>query len=650
MNPVDTKQAWYEANQRYLAVALERLRAILEQEDVDETSLMNAEEDMGEPPALTGVGELFDLSAFERDVLLLCAGVELDSSFADLCLGLRGGRGGAPTFGLALAALPGSYWSALTAAAPLRYWHLVELGAGEGLTSRDLRIDERILHHLIGVSHLDERLDGLVDHVVETGTAGESHRRLAEQILNAWSAPVKEGRPVIELLGPDAAGKAAVAALVCAELGVPLLRLDASVLPIDSEERKRLAMLWEREALLTGAILLVDCDDLDSGEHRRVASFLRRLRVPVVVGIAEPLAASRLISLRLDVAKPDAADARRLWEAELGPVWASLNGEVASVVSQFTLSLEGIRSAGAHVRREILTEESDAGDTLWRACRSQARPRLEGLAELIEPFAGWDDLVLPTAQLATLKDIALHLRQRPTVYEEWGFERQSSRGLGFSTLFAGESGTGKTMAAEVLAGDLCLDLYRIDLSQVVSKYIGETEKNLGQVFDAAEGGGTVLLFDEADALFGKRSEVKDSHDRYANIEVSFLLQRMETYRGVAVLTTNNKGALDQAFLRRLRFVVQFPFPDESQREQIWRRIFPDDVPLQPLDFARLARLNLTGGNIRNVALSAAFMAADAGRPVDASHVARAARAEYAKLEKPVPENELVRLAAEGQVK
>jgi AAA+ superfamily predicted ATPase len=473
---------------------------------------------------------------------------------------------------------------------------------------------------------------------------------LAEQILSAWSAPTEESRPVIELLGPDAAGKAAVAALVCAELGVPLLRLDASVLPGDSEERKRLALLWEREALLTGAVLLVDCEDLEAGEHHRVASFLRRLRVPVLVGIAEPLAARRLIILRLDVAKPDAADARQLWQAELGPIWVSLNGQVDSVVSQFNLSLEGIRSAGAQVRREISTEETGAGDTLWRACRSQARPRLEGLAELIEPYGGWDDLVLPVAQLDTLRGIALHLRQRSTVYEEWGFGRQSARGLGFSTLFAGESGTGKTMAAEVLAGELCLDLYRIDLSQVVSKYIGETEKNLGRVFDAAEGGGTILLFDEADALFGKRSEVKDSHDRYANIEVSYLLQRMETYRGLAVLTTNNRGALDQAFLRRLRFVVQFPFPDESQREQIWRHIFPPDVPMGQLDFSRLARLNLTGGNIRNIALNAAFLAADAGRPVDTSHVARAARTEYAKLEKPMPEIEFRRLAAEGRTR
>jgi SpoVK/Ycf46/Vps4 family AAA+-type ATPase len=195
------------------------------------------------------------------------------------------------------------------------------------------------------------------------------------------------------------------------------------------------------------------------------------------------------------------------------------------------------------------------------------------------------------------------------------------------------------MAAEVLANELRLDLFRIDLSQVVSKYIGETEKNLRRVFDAAEEGGAVLLFDEADALFGKRSEVKDSHDRYANIEVSYLLQHMEAYRGLAILTTNMKGMLDQAFLRRLRFVVQFPFPDLAQRGEIWRRVFPAETPLRGLDWSKLARLNATGGTIRNIALNGAFLAAEEGEPVQMSHLLRAARSEYAKLEKPLAEAE-----------
>jgi SpoVK/Ycf46/Vps4 family AAA+-type ATPase len=280
------------------------------------------------------------------------------------------------------------------------------------------------------------------------------------------------------------------------------------------------------------------------------------------------------------------------------------------------------------------------GELVWDACRAQARSRLDDLAQRIEPSAGWEDLVLPEPQRQLLAQIAGQVRQRRRVYDAWGFGGAGVRGLGISALFAGPSGTGKTMAAEVLARELRLDLYRIDLSQVVSKYIGETEKNLRRVFDAAEGGGAILLFDEADALFGRRSEVKDSHDRYANIEVSYLLQRMEAYRGLAILTTNMKSALDPAFLRRLRFVVSFPFPDAAQREEIWRRVFPSRTPTEGLDAVRLARLNVAGGNIRNIALHAAFLAAEAGQPVLMDHVLRAARGEYAKLEKTLTEAEI----------
>jgi SpoVK/Ycf46/Vps4 family AAA+-type ATPase len=278
---------------------------------------------------------------------------------------------------------------------------------------------------------------------------------------------------------------------------------------------------------------------------------------------------------------------------------------------------------------------------LWDACRLQARPRLEDLAQRIEPVAGWDDLILPDGQIGILREVAMHVRQRSRVYDGWGFAGKGSRGLGISALFAGVSGTGKTMAAEVLASELRLDLFRIDLSAVVSKYIGETEKNLRRVFDVAEDGGAILLFDEADALFGKRSQVKDSHDRYANIEVGYLLQRMEAYRGLAILTTNQKEALDEAFLRRIRFVVQFPFPDAALRARIWQRVFPEQTPVAELDHSRLARLNVTGGNIRNIALYAAFLAADADAPsVGMGHLLRAARREYEKLERVLTDAEV----------
>jgi SpoVK/Ycf46/Vps4 family AAA+-type ATPase len=340
------------------------------------------------------------------------------------------------------------------------------------------------------------------------------------------------------------------------------------------------------------------------------------------------------------VEKPGAGEQQALWHHVLGPAADRLNGQVESIVMQFHLGVHGMHAASAEVFSKSSQEPAEVlGSLLWDACRAQARSRLDDLAQRLEPVGTWDDLVLPEPQRQTLREIAVHVRQRAKVYERWGFAARGASGLGISALFAGASGTGKTMAAEVLANELRLDLYRIDLSQVVSKYIGETEKNLRRVFDAAEEGGAILLFDEADALFGKRSEVRDSHDRYANIEVSYLLQRMEAYRGLAVLTTNMKSALDQAFLRRIRFITHFPFPDAAQRAEIWQRIFPSHTPTEGLDVRLLARLNVAGGNIRNIALNAAFLAADAGEPVRMTHLLRAARGEYAKLEKTLTDAE-----------
>jgi SpoVK/Ycf46/Vps4 family AAA+-type ATPase len=336
-------------------------------------------------------------------------------------------------------------------------------------------------------------------------------------------------------------------------------------------------------------------------------------------------------ALRFDLRGPTRAEQRELWLDALGEGAAALNGRLNEILTQFDFGRGQIAAASL---------ESASATSLWDACRTVARPRLDDLAQRIEASAGWDDIVLPPAQELALREISVHVRQRATVYYDWGFASKSDRGLGISALFAGASGTGKTMAAEVLGRELGLDLYRIDLSSVVSKYIGETEKNLRRVFDAAEEGGAILLFDEADALFGKRSEVKDSHDRYANIEVGYLLQRMEAYRGLAILTTNMKSALDGAFLRRIRFIVQFPFPDAGGRSDIWRRVWPAGIPLDGLDFKELARLNVAGGSIRNIALNAAFLAADQGAPVQMPHLLAAARTEAAKLERPLTDAEV----------
>ncbi len=298
--------------------------------------------------------------------------------------------------------------------------------------------------------------------------------------------------------------------------------------------------------------------------------------------------------------------------------------------------LEG-KSIDRWVHRTLKKGENDIQNRLWSACLNHTRPQLDSLAQRLNPKATWNDIVLAPEETNLLHQIADQIRQRSQVYRNWGFEKRMNRGMGISALFAGESGTGKTMAAEVIANDLQLNLYRIDLSAVVNKYIGETEKNLRRLFDAAEDGGAILFFDEADALFGKRSEVKDSHDRHANIEVNYLLQRMEAYRGLAILATNLKSSLDRAFMRRLRFIVNFSFPGVAERKVMWEKVFPLETPVEDLDFKRLARLNMTGASIHNVALNAAFLAAQAGTPVTTALVLAAARTEFRKLDRPVNE-------------
>ncbi len=605
--------------------------------------------------ALDRLCSTFGLSAFERDVLLLCAGMELTSDFATLCAAAQGEASRPyPTFSLALAALAEAHWSALAPSAPLRHWRLIELGAGSSLSLSSLRIDERVLHYLAGVPHLDERLAGLVEPLAFAGELVPSHRALAERIVATWSrSPGRSGLPVIQLCGSDVAGKRAIAASACAQLGLRLSLLSAEFVPASAAELGALVRLWEREAALSASALLLDFDESEPIEPMRGSGglrFLERAGGPMFIASRERRRFAQRPAVSLDVHKPTHDEQAAVWRTALAALQEGLNGDVDVLASQFNLSVPAIQAASASAMsslesRNVPVKDSDRSSStrlsreVWEACRVQGRSRLDDLAQRVEPAAEWDDLVLPEPQRQVLHDIAVHCRQRARVYGQWGFAAKSPRGLGISALFSGASGTGKTLAAEVLARELQLDLYRIDLSQVVSKYIGETEKNLRRVFDAAEEGGAILLFDEADALFGKRSEVKDSHDRYANIEISYLLQRMETYRGLAILTTNLKGALDSAFLRRIRFIVQFPFPDGAGRAEIWRRIFPSSTPTDGLQVSKLSRLNVAGGNIRNIALHAAFLAADSGEPVRMTHLLRAARSEYAKLEKPLMEAE-----------
>jgi hypothetical protein len=624
---------WTDANQRALVAEFARLKRLLARRGVEPAPVAGTAHEPDVVTSIASLTEAFGLSAFERDVLLLAAGVEMDSEIATLCAAAHGVEHKTwATFGLAMAVLPDPHWSALTPVRPLRRWQLLEVDEDAGLTQGRLRIDERVLHHLAGIGYLDRRLQPMLTPVAEPRLMADSQRALAGNIADALR---QGGLPsLVQLWGTDAHGRRDVATAAAAQLHLPLHAIAAADIPANPVEIEALATIWQREASLLGTALLIECADAPGPNLGR---FVERIDGLVFLGAPEPLPSART-ELRYRVDKPTSTDQRRLWQQALGTDSAGDGQVLDRAAAEFRLSANELGRAA----RQVLSR-TDGDDkleaSLARACRDLERSRLGGLAQRIEPAATWSDIVLPEAQVATLRQIGSHVRHRLTVFEHWGFGGHGTRGQGLAVLFAGESGTGKTMAAEVLADELQLELFRIDLSAVVSKYIGESEKNLARVFDAAEDSGAILLFDEADALFGKRSEVKDSHDRYANIEVSYLLQRMEAYRGLAILTTNQKSALDTAFHRRLRFVVNFPFPEAAEREAIWRRVFPAATPTDGLDHVKLARLQVAGGNIRNIALNAAFHAAEDGRPVTMAHLLRAAHAEAGKRDRPLSDAE-----------
>ena len=611
----------------------------------------NDEEMVEFPPALEQLSRRFGLSPFEANVLLLCVAMELDTRIAGLCAQAQGDpQRTYPTFALALALFDEPAWEALVPERPLRYWRLLEINqpGATPLTASSLRADERIVHYIKGANYLDDRLTPLLSPLyLQSEPNGalpalpESQQQAVDAIVRYWSqAPAHSPLPVAQLLGPDAASKHLVAQQATAALGRQLCRLSVEMLPTNQSELEALARLWQRECLLLPLALYLDAQEVESSEPQMatVQRFLARSDGLFMLGVRQALPHFGRTTFAVEIARPTPLEQQAAWVSALGKEHGH---EAKLLAGQFSLNLAEIgRLASLAADNDASTAVAES--TLWALCRDHDRPRLDALAQRLEPKATWDDLVLPDAETALLQQIVAQVRQRGTIYDEWGFRAKMNRGMGISALFAGSSGTGKTMAAEVIANDLRLNLYRIDLSAVVSKYIGETEKNLRRLFDAAEGGSTILFFDEADALFGKRSEVKDSHDRYANIEINYLLQRMEGYSGLAILATNMKSALDPAFVRRLRFIINFPFPGVAERKRMWQKVFP--LPLQQkhldragLDFDKLARLTLTGGNIHNVALSAAFAAAHAGQPVTMQTVLQGARLELRKLEVPINE-------------
>jgi len=591
------------------------------------------------PERLARLAAAAGLGRFECEVLLLAALPALEPDGAGVLATAQGdARLRLPTIAFALSSLAEANWQAFAPEAPLRRLALISLTDESIASLAGIALPERVLHHLVGLDGIDAELPAVSTRLEPRFELGGSHGELMRRFGAQLSAENRGLAPVFELVGADRSAALAIAAAGARVAGRHAYQVVAEALPAAAGERARLAQLWSREWVLAGALPVLDLYDLTGpGEVRSALRFAAAIAGPLALVAAEPLAVPGRDSLRLVVPRPSMADQRALWAAA-----GAEAADVDRLVGTFTASPEIIADVTANIGAEFAPADGAAplADRLWAETRIRLRPRLDELAQRIDVRSQWSDLILPHRQFDMLKAIAAQVRQRRQVHHDWGFGGSNGRGLGITALFSGPSGTGKTLAAEVIGGALQLDVYRVDLSAAVSKWIGETEKNLRRLFDAAEDSCAILLFDEADQLFAKRTEVKDSHDRYANLEVSYLLQRMESYRGLAILTTNLRSNIDNAFLRRIRFLVDFPLPEAAERQRIWRLAFPSGAPLDGIEVERLAQLTVAGGSIKNIALNAAFIAADEGSPIRMGHLQRAARAEYDKLSKPLTEGEL----------
>ncbi|MFD2180471.1 ATP-binding protein [Veronia pacifica] len=626
----------------------------VKQPSIDESLIDESPEDSADS-AVNVLIDQFGLNESDQAVLALVTAAALDSDISRCIAVSQMGRE-RPTAGFCIATIPECDWSSFSPHSPLRYWLLIDwqpLGSGNG----ELNADERIVNFIRGLNYIDERLLILLEPLSTNSSFRlmPSQQQQVDVALSFLSqqhvvASQQQSPAVIELYGDDLSVRVSVAQAIAAMMEKELLRLNGASLPTSAIDLDALSRLWLREARLYPMLLMVDITDTST---RQLTQFIGRLSGLVLLNTGRTPANTVEHAFPLKVVRPTAGERELLWQQYLGD---QIDSQLCSrLAEQFYLGESEIRrlasvamaecgsiAATNDEMAEASSRHSKKLETrVWQICQQSASTDLAKLATKIDGKACWDNLVLPEPQTRLLSQLVSQVAMRGRVYQQWGFRDRMSRGMGISVMFSGESGTGKTMAAEVIANALNLELYRIDLASVISKYIGETEKQMRALFEAAEQSGAILFFDEADALFGKRGEVKNSNDRFANIGIDDLLQRIESYSGLAILATNLKSAVDKAFLRRLRFVIDFPFPGPVERERIWQSVFPPHTPLAA-DFnpAHLAKLNLTGGNIQNVALNGAFLAAQHDQPVSMRWLMDAAAAELQKLERPVKAGDL----------
>ncbi|MEL7333945.1 MAG: ATP-binding protein [Cyanobacteria bacterium J06560_2] len=609
-------------------------------------------------PRLAYLYEQLALSAVECAILLLCAGVELVPTLAARCADFNGSSALSHVSPRLLIQVFGEAGvQVLDPNSTVRKWQLIALGPPP-LSLSTVTLDRAILHFLMGHTYRDDLFLGRLRQIApdEISPVPASYQAMMADVYQYWEssgAATSRQSSAIQLCRQDVETQQQLVHLLLP--GMFLYQVSAATLPTVAEELHTFCERWERQARILSGVLMVDCHTVkvnDSGMLGAIAYVLETVPTPVVLLSAERLNLP-VLPFTIEVPTLSVEEQKLLWRSYLAerlgatvsanePKDQRANVALSGLVAQFNLTPSAIVVAGDHAIASLPatptpTPEAVIGE-LWESCRRQSRTQLEGFATRVEPAVDWDDLVLEAKTADSLRQIISQVRKRATVYDLWQMGGRSRRGLGITAMFYGMSGTGKTTAAELIAKELRLDLYRIDLSAIVSKYIGETEKNLAKIFAAAEAAGAILQFDEADAIVGKRSNVKDSRDRYANMEVSYLLQRMEAYPGLAILTTNMPDALDSAFLRRIRFSIRFEFPDYKQRMLIWQKVYGDAVPQENLVVKRLAAVDMTGATIRNVAMGAAFLAAEEETGVTMALMKRSLLAECYKSNLNIPPN------------
>jgi hypothetical protein len=626
--------------------------------------------------------ESFELNGFDADVILLALAPEIDLRYERIYAYLQDDiTRKRPTIDLALNLLCATAEDKLdcrarfSGSAPLLRHRLIQIAHDANQQepfslAHFFRLDDQIKRLLLGQEGLDERLAAFCRLIAPAAAWNDLslNSEIRQALPRLAQDSVAAHRPLrLYFQGPAEPEKQEAAEGLADLLGLNLLTVRIDRLP-ESLNPDLTWSLVTREAQLHHAVLFIsnveDFRGADAATRRRdlLDGVAAHAGITILAGRAagEPRSIAPFGIVSVDFQVPDFEERCERWERELAKLGAPASErDVQTLAGRFRLTPFKIARAVATAQLTTEWRQAQAGaagasgspvlslEELSAAARSQCGTELANLAPKIELHYSWDDLILPPDPKTQLREICTQAECRPIVYGKWGFDRKLSLGKGLNILFTGPPGTGKTMGAEVIAHELCLDLYRIDLSQVVSKYIGETEKNLDRIFTAAEDSNAILFFDEADALFGKRSEVRDSHDRYANIEISYLLQKMEEYQGISILATNLRQNIDEAFVRRLQAIVEFPFPDEEYRRRIWEGVFPKEAPLgDDVRFDLLAReVRLAGGNIKNMALAAAFYAAADGGVVRLSHLVHAAYREHQKLARSWNPGDLLKAAA-----